>query len=582
MNDLEELGKRILIVDDELFVRNVLCNILSDKYICMVAESADEALKLIENNDFNLVLSDIDLGGMSGIEMVPLVHKTLPDAVVIMISGKQTIESAIEAMRVGAFDYIPKPFEIEQVELSVRKALNHQQLLVEKRCYDNHLEEVIKQRTERINYLAFHDILTDLPNRALFEDRLTQSLVRHNDKKTAVILFSIHRFKQLHETLGHEAGYAIIKNVAERLKTFIGENATVAKFESDEFAMLINNVKGAENIVQIINDINKTFDFPVEIDDREIFTGLDIGISMFPDDADNAADLMKDAGVALSRAVEHSGTNYEFYKTEMNCKALGRLELENNLRRAIEREELRVYYQPKIDTTSKQIVGMEALVRWQHPELGFISPAEFIPLAEETGIIVPLGEWVLRTACDQTKIWNEKGFPLNVSVNLSPEQFQQKGLAEMVMNVIEENSLDPSQIELEITETSIMKDADYVVKVLGELRSKGIKISIDDFGIGYSSFGYLKSLPIDSLKIDKSFIQDITTDPDAAALVMSIISLSHNLRLKIIAEGVETEDQLKFLHLLRCDAWQGYLYSKPVCAVDFEKLLVGERQALNN
>ena len=582
MNDLECPEKRILIVDDELFVRNVLREMLSDKYICMVAKSVEEALRLIENNDFNLILSDINLGATSGIEMVPLVHKILPETVVIMISGNQTIESAIDAMRVGAFDYIQKPFELEQVELSVKKALNHQRVLVEKRSYDNHLEEVIRQRTERINYLAFHDILTDLPNRTLFEDRLTQSLVRHNDKKTAVILFSIHRFKQLHETLGHEAGYTIIKNVADRLKTFIGENKTLARFEADEFAMLINNFKGAENIVQIIKDINKTFDFPVEIDGREIFISLDIGISMFSDDADNAADLMKNASVALSRAVEHNGTNYEFYKTDMNCKALGRLELENNLRRVIEREELRVYYQPKIDTTSKQIVGMEALIRWQHPELGFISPAEFIPLAEETGIIIPIGEWVLRAACDQIKIWNEKGFPMNVSVNLSPEQFQQKGLAEIVMNVIEENSLDPGQMELEITETSIMKDADYAVKILGDLRSKGIKISIDDFGIGYSSFGYLKSLPIDCLKIDKSFIQDITTDPDSAALVMSIISLSHNLRLKIIAEGVETEEQLKILHLLRCDAWQGYLYSKPLCAADFENLLIGERQALNN
>lgn len=576
MSDLLSEKFQILIIDDERFVRNVLSSILSGKYACTTAESAEEALFILQDQPFDLVLSDIDMGGMNGIEMIPHVHNLLPDAVVIMISGKQTIESAIEAMRVGAFDFIQKPFELEHVELAVERALGHHFLLVEKRRYETHLEELIRQRTTQLDHLAYHDALTDLPNRTLFEDRLSQTLVQaqYDRKKTAVVFLSLDRFKQIGDTLGHESVYKILREIADRLEVCIGEGETVARFEGDEFGLLLIQSPGNENIIEVINDINEIFTLPIIVDEREIFIRASIGISLCPDDGADTQTLLKNAGAALSRAKDQGGNNFQFYTTDMNAKALSRLELEGKLRRALEHEELEVYYQPKIDTTTGQIFGMEALIRWHHPELGIISPTEFIPLAEETKLIVPIGEWILKTACAQTKFWADKGFALSVSVNLSTQQFQQTDLAEMVIRVVSEIGFDPRNLELEVTESSIMKNAEDGVKILSRLRNAGIKISIDDFGTGYSSLGYLKNLPIDVLKIDKSFVRDVTTNPDDAALVMAIITLAHNLRLKVIAEGVETEEQLRFLHLLRCDAWQGYLCSKPVTAAAFEEILI--------
>lgn len=573
MTNANNQKARILIVDDEASVRNLLCEILGERYACSTAESAEEALLLLEKEKFNLVISDINMRGMSGIELIPNVFIFAPDVVVMMLSGDQTIDSAIEAMRVGAFDYLKKPFDFEHVEVAVRRALNHHSLLVEKRRYENQLEELVKQRTAKLNYLTYHDALTDLPNRVLFEDRLSQALVSMlEDQITALLFVSLDSFKEVRNTLGHLLGDELLREVAERLKNCSGKNATVARFEGDEFALLLAQMR-AENIVEITNNIFKAFTLPFIVGEHDIFITPSIGISLSPDDGKDTQTLLKNAGAALSRAREQGGNSYQFYMPDMHSKALKRLALENNLRRALERDEFEVYYQPKINTNTGKIVGMEALLRWQHPELGLVSPTEFIPLAEETGLIVPIGEWVLRTACVQTNLWKNEGFALNVAVNLSARQFQQSNLADTIIGIIKETELHPSDINLEITESSIMKNADSAVEILGELKKAGIKISIDDFGTGYSSLGYLKRLPIDVLKIDKSFIRDATTNPDDTALVMAIIMLAHNLRLKVVAEGVETEEHLDFLQRLGCDEWQGYLYSKPVSSEIFRKLL---------
>lgn len=566
---------QILIIDDESMVRKLLLDALSEKYACTPADSAEEALSLLKNKKFNLVLSDIEMKGMSGIELIPHVHKILPETVVMMISGNKDIESAIKAMHVGAFDYIQKPFDIDFVEIAVERALEHHALLVQKRRYENHLEELVKERTKRLNYLSYYDSVTDLPNRALFEDRLARSLISvHQSKKLlAVVLLSIDRFKNISDTLGQTATVVLLREVAERLKKCVGEEETTARFEGDEFALLFTQIQNTEYLLGFIKCIKDNFGTPVVIDSNKLFITVSVGIALFPDDGSDVHTLLKNAGVALSRAREYGGNNYQFYKAHMNAKALRRFELENKLRNALEREEFELYYQPKVDTTSGEIIGMEALIRWQHPELGLVPPSEFIPLAEETGLILPIGEWVLRTACLQSKMWHDKGLMLQISVNLSTQQFQQN-LVESVFRIIKETGINPQCLELEVTESSIMRNADFVIKVLSEFRDKHIKISIDDFGTGYSSLGYLKKLPVDILKIDKSFIYDVTTNPDDAAMVMAIISLSHNLRLKVIAEGVETEEQFRFLHLLRCDAWQGYLCSEPVSAAEFEKLIL--------
>jgi diguanylate cyclase (GGDEF)-like protein len=577
----------ILIVDDEPEIRNMICGILSERYTCTVANSAEEALLLLQTEKYGLVISDINMGGMSGLEMVPQVRASAPNTVIMLISGEQNIESAIEAMRVGAFDYIMKPFDFQHVEAAVRRALEHHTLLAAKRRHENHLEELVKQRTAELNHLAYHDALTDLPNRILFEDRLTQALIlaERNHQTLGMLFLSLDGFKKVHDTLGRAMGDRLLQKVAERLRISAHRGETVARFEGDEFALLLTQVGGTEgeDVGAVIFQINESLKLPFLIDEHELFITVSIGISLYPDDGADALTLLKNADAALYRAREQGGDNYQFYTADMNAKAMKRLTLENNLRRALERSEFEVYYQPVLDINTKKIVGVEALLRWHHPELGLVQPAEFISLAEDTGMIVPIGEWVLRTACAQSKSWQSAGFaPLSLAVNLSARQFQQQNLSEVVVRILRETGLNPRDLELELTESSIMKNAEWAVRTLSELKAMGVKIAIDDFGTGYSSLGYLKRLPIDTLKIDRSFVSDVTTDPDDAALVMAIITLAHNLRLKVIAEGVDSEEQLRFLHLLRCDEWQGYFFSKPLPVEAFEELLLqGQNPALN-
>ena len=577
----------ILIVDDEPEIRSMVRETLSESYNCAVANSAEEALLLLQTEEYGLVISDINMGGMSGLEMIPQVRAIAPDTVIMMISGEQNIESAIEAMRVGAFDYIMKPFDFQHVEAAVRRALEHHALLEAKRHHENHLEELVRQRTAELNHLAYHDALTDLPNRILFEDRLTQALIlaERNRQPLGMLFLSLDRFKKVHDTLGRAIGDRLLQKVAERLRGNAHKGETVARFEGDEFALLLTQIGGTEDedVVEVIFQINESLKLPFVIDDHELFITVSIGISLYPDDGADAPTLLKNADAALNRAREQGENNYQFYTADMNAKAMKRLTLENSLRWALERSEFEVYYQPVLDINTRKIVGMEALVRWHHPELGLVQPAEFIPLAEDTGMIVPIGEWVLRTACAQNKSWQAAGFaPLSLAVNLSVRQFQQQNLSEVIARILQETGLNAHDLELELTESSIMKNAESAVRTLGELKAMGVKIAIDDFGTGYSSLGYLKRLPIDTLKIDRSFVCDVTTDPDDAALVMAIITLAHNLRLKVIAEGVDSEEQLRFLHLLRCDEWQGYLFSKPLPVEAFEELLAqGHNLALS-
>jgi len=569
MQPPETQKPKVLIIDDEEQIRHLLIDVLGTAYDCSDAGSAEEALAALSENTFDLVISDIDMGAMSGLELVPRVHSLSPDTVVVMVSGNQDIGFAIEALRVGAFDYITKPIDLRHVEASVERALNHCNLLKEKRRYKEQLEMLLQQRTAQVDWLAYYDTVTQLPNRALFEDRLTQavSVAKAASQSLGVLFISLDQFKKVNDSLGHGPGDILLREFAERLKSCITKSDTVARFGSDEFALLRTQINGTKDVIETIGSLSQVLKFSFDLPGHELFATASVGVSLFPLDGEDCQTLLKNAGAALYKAKRSGGANYQFFTADMHELATKRLELESNLRKAIQNEEFTVHYQPRVSVDSLTITGVEALVRWQHPQLGLISPSEFIPLAEDAGLIVPIGEWVLRTACMQGQRWRDQGVaPIQIAVNISARQFHDQDFSQTVIRLLEETGLSPKYLELEVTESSIIQDERFAAGMLSRLKSMGINILIDDFGTGFSSLASLKRLPIDALKIDKSFVREATSDPDDAALVMAIITLAHNLRLKVVAEGVETEDQLRFLQLLRCDEIQGYFFSKPLPA----------------
>jgi diguanylate cyclase (GGDEF)-like protein/PAS domain S-box-containing protein len=445
-------------------------------------------------------------------------------------------------------------------------------------CYILTIRDVtIRRRTEEtIRNLAYHDPMTGLPNRRLFNDRLNQAIerARRNRRQLAVMILDLDRFKLINDSLGLARGDQVLRAVGERLVAVVRRSDTVARLGGDDFLLLLPGVDGAESSAKVAQKILDTFLPPLQLEDQELHLGATLGITLYPHDGDDAETLIRNADTALYRAKEHSRGSYQFYTTDMNATAFERLVLETQLRKAIERGELVVYYQPQVRLDTGAVVAVEALVRWFHADLGLVSPAEFIPLAEETGLILDLGRWVLRTACAQVRSWQEQGFAdLRLAVNLSGRQFEQDDLVRSIAQVIEEATFDPSDLDLELTESSIMRSPEQAVPKLQALDRLGIRLSIDDFGTGYSSLGHLKRFPIRTLKIDQSFIQDITTDPNDAAIAQAIIALADSLQLKVIAEGVETRDQLDLLRRYHCDEMQGYLFARPLPPGELLELL---------
>jgi diguanylate cyclase (GGDEF)-like protein/PAS domain S-box-containing protein len=434
-----------------------------------------------------------------------------------------------------------------------------------------------KQAEERLSYLANHDVLTDLPNRNLFFDRLEQALprVRWHNRLVAVLFLDLDNFKQINDTLGHHMGDLLLKAVGKRLSAFVRTGDTVARLGGDEFVLVLVDIAKAEDVPQIAHKILDGLSKAFDLEGVEIFITVSIGITLNPNDGEDPETLLKNADAAMYRAKEHGRNNYQFYSSSMNIKVLERLSLETDLHHAMERSEFLLYYQPQVDLRSGQIVGMEALIRWNKSGSGMISPAKFIPVAEETGLILPIGEWVLRVACAQCKAWQEAGLLSTfIAVNLSARQFQQQNMVETVTRILKETVLDPNYLELELTESILMKREDITIKTLQELNAMGIRLSIDDFGTGYSSLSYLKRFPIGKLKIDQSFVRDLVSDPDNAAIVSAIVTLGHSLKLKVIAEAVETVEELKFLRSLECDEIQGYFFSRPLPSEEATKLLM--------
>ena len=437
-----------------------------------------------------------------------------------------------------------------------------------------------KRSEETIRHQAYHDALTKLPNRVLFRDRMTQALAhaRRRKEMAAMLFLDLDRFKIINDTLGHAVGDKLLQGVAHRLRECLRKEDTVARLGGDEFMLLLSGVNQVEDAARIAEKVLNAIRPPFQIDSHELYINTSIGISLYPHDGEDAETLVKNADIALYRAKERGRDTYQFYAATMNEKAYEQLELENKLRRALERNEFVLHYQPQFDMHMGKIIGMEALIRWQQPDGQLLYPLDFIAIAEDTGMIVPIGEWVLKTACAQNKLWQTSDFlPLRVAVNLSGRQFHES-LVPTIADVLKRTGLEPQFLELELTETSIMKNDEIAVKILTELKSMGIQICIDDFGTGYSSLSYLKRFPIDTLKIDRSFIRESMRDADHAAIVVAIITMAHTLKLKVVAEGVESPEQWAFLRDHNCDKMQGNLFSNPLPVDAFTRLITEFRQ----
>ncbi|MGG4450052.1 putative bifunctional diguanylate cyclase/phosphodiesterase [Brevibacillus porteri] len=430
-----------------------------------------------------------------------------------------------------------------------------------------------RQAEQTINHMAYHDALTDLPNRRLFEAELTIALsqAKQQGQMMAILFFDLDRFKYINDSLGHYFGDCLLQSLSHRLKENVGSAGILARMGGDEFTMIFPAISDETEVIALADRIIASLQSPLQVEDRECIVTTSIGISIFPRDGEDTQTLMKHADAAMYSAKEKGRNRYNLYSSTMSLHAAERLAVEQELRKALERNEFRLHYQPQLDCKTNQVVGVEALLRWRHPEWGMVSPAEFIPLAEETGLIVPIGEWVLRTACQQNKAWAEAGYPsLRIAVNLSARQFQQENLVGMIKQVLQETQMQPQFLELEITESAVMQNATRFIGILHELKNLGIWLSIDDFGTGYSSLSYLRDFPINRLKIDRSFVNDITENEDAV-IAKSIIAMAHSLQMNVLAEGVENEVQLTFLREQQCDEMQGYYCSKPLPAEQLEE-----------
>jgi diguanylate cyclase (GGDEF)-like protein/PAS domain S-box-containing protein len=427
-----------------------------------------------------------------------------------------------------------------------------------------------KKIESELMHLANHDSLTGLPNRVLIKDKLSQAVAHAHrmHQQIAVILIDIDRFKNVNDSLGHSIGDLIIVEIGRRLSSRVAPHHMVGRLGGDEFVILLTELDNEELISGIAQDVLDVLAQKLNVHEHEFFLSGSLGVSIYPKDGADSQSLLKNADTAMYRAKDAGGNNIKFYAHEMNARAMARFTIESGLRRALEKQEFELHYQPQLDVLSNQVVGMEALLRW-YPSGNFkFSPSEFIPIAEETGLIVPIGEWVLRTACAQNRAWHDAGYQMRVAVNLSARQFKQKNIVKLVKQVLQQTGCDPDWLELEITESVVMEDPQSATETLQELSDMGVHLSIDDFGTGYSSLSYLKRFPIDTLKIDQSFVRDITTDADDAAIAKAVIALAHSMKLKVVAEGVETAEQLEYLRVQLCDIMQGYLFSRPMSVAD--------------
>ncbi len=572
----------IIIIDDDSLIRLVVVMALQAAgFTTSEAASGEEGLRLFNEKGADAILQDVMMpGGMDGFETCAEFRK-LPGGQhipVLMMTGLEDMESINHAFEVGATDFITKPINIPLLGHRVRYML--------RACLTT-LRLVESER--RLHRMAYFDTLTELPNRQFFKEHLQHmiALAQRQKMKLGVLFLDLDGFKRINDTLGHHLGDLVLQATGERLLKSIRasdalirmdttqDDISIARLGGDEFTMLLSTIERNEDAATVAERVRISLSQSITFGNHEIYTTTSIGIAIYPDDGKTAEKLLKNADLAMYYAKRAGGNRYQYFSAKMSETALRRLNLENHLRKAIELDELELHYQPQLDIVTGQFSGLEALIRWDCQELGRLFPAEFIPLAEETGLIIDIGEWVLRTACNQAKNWRDQGIPLShMAVNVSAIQFLHKGFSKLVAAILAETGLEPDVLELELTESVLINDEDIVLDVLRSLKHLGVQLAIDDFGTGYSSLSRLKNFPIDRLKIDQSFVSNMEQNSDNAAIVVAVIAMAEAMKMRVIAEGVETDSQLDFLTNSRCNEAQGYLLSKPLSSAQAEEFLM--------
>jgi diguanylate cyclase (GGDEF)-like protein len=566
----EHCDALIMMVDDEPTIMEVMQIYLEDAGYgrFVLIEDSTEALGLMAKNTPDVLLLDLIMPGITGFEILESLRTDpcLKHVPVLVLTAANDAETKLKALELGATDFLAKPVDPSELALRVRNTLAAKAYL---------------------DHLSCYDVLTGLPNRTMFMEQLATLLAASlaERKKSAVLHIGLDRFRQINDTLGHSTGDMLLKLVAQRFEHRVRSNdfiakpgpseiyAGLARINGDEFTMLLSESDNPDEVIGKARRLLEALAEPFVVGGNELFATASIGIAISPDDGEDIDTLLKHADVALAHAKQRGGNTYQFYSDEINARSLGQLALENQLHKALDRNELVLYYQPKVEVASGRLVGAEALLRWEHSDLGLVSPVDFIPIAEERGLIVPIGEWVLDTACRQCKAWQSEGLgPLRMSVNVSARQFHQPGIIHSIESALDSAGLSGNSLVLELTESMLIDDPKNVIKILHRMKEIGVAISIDDFGTGYSSLSYLKQFPVDELKVDRSFVSDISVNADDCAIVTAIIAMGHSLGFSVVAEGVENAAELDFLRARDCEEYQGFFFSKPLPADEFAAL----------
>lgn len=560
--------RKLLMIEAAEDARHRRVSLLSDEgYTVITAATADEGLRVALQELPDLILCGLDLSGGDNTALLEGLNQQLDLSAtpIIVLTHRSDRDYWRKCTELGADDYLLSPFSGEELCAAIAARLRKQDALTQR------YNTLMRHTAERLNRLAHYDSLTDLPNHHLLRQRLTQAIQRasQGNQRVALIALSLDRLRQVNNTLGYPAGDTLLRATARRLTGILPRSTAVARLTGNQFAIVLPAPSDRAAIRAIAEDIIDSLSRAFSLPGQEVFVTVSVGISLFPDDTDDINTLMRQADAALDWAKHQKSNAYQFYRPDMPVISGDELQLETWLRYALERHEFEVCYQPKQHIQSGRIAGAEALIRWQHPDQGYISPARFVPLAEETGLIVPVGDWVLRTVCQQMAAWRDRGLPpIRVAVNLSSVQLNQAHLPRVIETILTETQLPASQLELEVTETALMQDIESALGLLHQLRALGVKLAIDDFGTGYASLGYLRELPIDILKIDTCFVHHLDRDPKNQAILKRVIAMAHDLGLMVVAEGVETEAELALLKDYDCDLAQGYWIGSPMPATD--------------